>query len=120
MAKNPIPEPHRSTFILHSRGSDGGAFVLDESSSTAQELTAFQTFRLKFDLQCKFAYFATYLKPPSRYNHRKAPYSRTQQSDQDRYGNRSGRPVGSTGRSGRPVGWVTGRDKILRPAGQAG
>ena len=56
-----------SMFILHSRGSDGGAFILDESSSPAQELAIFQAFRFTFDFFP--SKFASCSKPPSRGNH---------------------------------------------------
>ena len=52
-----------SIFILHSRGSDGGAFILNES--------IFQVFRLTFDFFPRK--FDACLKPPSRDDHRKAP-----------------------------------------------
>ena len=44
-------------------------FILDKSSSLAQELTAFQAFRLIFGFLRKFAVCS---KPPSGDNHRKA------------------------------------------------
>ena len=53
-------------FILHSRLSDGGAFILNESSSSALELIVFQGFRLTFDFFPRK--FAACLKPPSRDN----------------------------------------------------
>ena len=66
-------------FIFHSRESNGGAFILDESDP-ALELQDFQVFRLTFDFfPCKFT---ACLKPPSRNNHRKALYPKTQQRDQ--------------------------------------
>ena len=69
-----------SIFILHSRGSDGGALIFDELSSPAYTLTIFQVFRLMFDFfPLKFA---TFSKPPSRDNYCKASYPRTQQRHQ--------------------------------------
>ena len=53
--------------------------ALDESES-AKELTIFKAFLLKFDFFPRK--FAACSKPPSRDNHRKASYPRTQRRDQ--------------------------------------
>ena len=55
-------------FILCSRGSVAGAFILDDLFSHVYQLTIFQTFPLAFDFLPRSS------KPLSRDNHCKAPY----------------------------------------------
>jgi len=61
-------------FILLSRESDGGDFG---RIGTRLGVVHFRVFRLF--LWLLITQFAACSKPPSRDNHRKAPYSRTQQ-----------------------------------------
>ena len=66
--------------MLLSRESDGALYYALDESAPAKVLTISQAFQLTFDFFPRE--FAACSKPPSRDNHCKTSYPRTQQRDQ--------------------------------------